>query len=274
MFDAALRSDAGTRLARADGELSIRFARRGQATVLGDLFQRGSLYARFPRGPETVAVTLNNGGGIAGGDRLATEIAWDQGTSATITTAAAERVYRARPADPPARVRTELRIEAGSAAEWLPQETILFDGARLDRVLSVRMHDRSAFLGLEALVFGRTARGERYSRGFLADRISITRGGRTVLHDAVRLEGDITAVLDRPAVANAAAVATMIRVAADAEQQLEMVRAALPACAAASAWDGMLVARFVAPDGAALRRAIVAVLEALRPGPPPRTWLC
>lgn len=276
MFDAASRSDPAPRLARADARLVLRFARRGHATVLADLRQEGSLYARFPRGAPTTAVTLNNGGGIAGGDRLSIIARWDSGTRATVTAAAAEKIYRARPADAPAAVRTALAIGAGAAAEWLPQETILFDGARLDRTLSVEMAGDARFLGLEALILGRTARAERFTHGSLADRILIARDGRPLLHDAIRLQGDVAGVLDRAATAHgAAAIGTIVLVAPGAEALLNPLRGVLPASgAAASAWDGMLVARFVQPDGAALRAAVVAALKMLRDDPLPRTWLC
>jgi urease accessory protein len=274
MFDAASRSEA-PRLARARGVLGLRFARRGGRTVLADLLQDGCLRARFPRGAGCMAVTLNTTGGIAGGDALETEAVWEPGTHAAIAAAAAERVYRARPADPPARVSTRLAVGASALAEWLPQETILFDQARLDRTLLVELADDADFLGLEALVFGRTARGEYFRRGSLADRFIIRRAGRPVLHDAIRLQDDSAAQLARAACAGgAAAIATLVKLAPDAETRLDALRAVLPDFAAASAWDGMLLARFVAPDGAALRRAVVAALAVLRDTPLPRTWLC
>jgi urease accessory protein len=275
MFDAASRSEAAPALARAQGQLGMRFVVRDGRTVLGTLLQDGCLRARFPRGAGCMAVTLNTAGGMAGGDVLDALVVWEAGASAAVAAAAAERVYRARAADPPARVSTRLVVGAGARAEWLPQETILFDGARLDRRLAVELAPDGDFLGLEALVFGRTARGERFALGSLADRFIVHRDGRPVLHDAIRLCGDVGAVLHRAATAGgAAAVASLVKVAPDAEVLLDALRAVLPDFAAASAWDGMLVARFVAPDGAALRRAIVAALAVLRKDPLPRTWLC
>jgi urease accessory protein len=271
VFDAASPSDG--RLARVAARLAVRFAQRDGVTRLADLHQAGSLYARFPRGARATAVTVNNAGGIAGGDVLDVSVAWDAGARATLTSAAAERVYRARPADAPARVRTALAVAEDADAEWLPQETILFDQARLDRALCVDLAPGARFLGVEALVFGRAARGERFATGSLRDRITITRGGVPVLHDALRLDGDIAAVLDRAAVAGGAgAIATLVLAAPD--PPLDALRAILPPWAAASLVDGLLVARFVAPDGMALRDAVVAALKMLRDDPLPRTWLC
>jgi len=274
MFDAASRSEA-PRLARARGRLALRFVRRGAATCLATMLQDGCLRARFPRGQGCMAVTLNTTGGIAGGDAMHTNVIWEMGARASVVAAAAERVYRARPDDPPARVEAQLVLGGGAVAEWLPQETILFDQARLDRTLRVEMAEDADFLGLEALIFGRTARGERLAHGSLADRFIIRRAGRPVLHDAIRLQGDLGALLGHAAIAGTSvAIATLVKLAPDAAARLDAVRAVLPGFAAASAWDGMLVARFAAPDGAALRRAVVGALSVLRAAPLPRTWLC
>ena len=96
-----------------------------------------------------------------------------------------------------------------------------------------------------------------------------------LLHDAIRLEGEVAATLQRSAIADGArAVATIVHVAPDAEAALDSVRAASPKCNA-SAWDGMLIVRMLAADSASLRAAVIAVLAVLREGRPlPRVWLC
>ena len=131
------------------------------------------------------------------------------------------------------------------------------------------------FVGVESLVFGRAAMGEVVERASLRDLIEVRRGGRLLLHDAIRLEGEMAATLQRSAIADGArAVATIVHVAADAEAALNSVRAASPKCNA-SAWDGMLIVRMLAADGASLRAAVIAVLAVLREGRPlPRVWLC
>jgi len=105
--------------------------------------------------------------------------------------------------------------------------------------------------------------------------IEIRRGGRLLLHDAIRLEGEIAQALGRAAIADGGiAVATVVHVAPGAESMLEGVRTTAPHCGA-SAWDGMLVARVVAADGAALRATVVDILHVLRRGRRlPRVWLC
>jgi urease accessory protein len=170
-------------------------------------------------------------------------------------------------------------VEEGAAAEWLPQETILFDRCALNRVLTVDLAEESWFLGVESLVFGRAAMGELVQRGEISDTIRVRRGGRLVLHDAIRLSGAVDATLARPAVARGAnAVATILHIAPNAPARLEEIRESLantPAECGASAWDGMLVARILAESSAALRTAVIAGLEILRDGRPlPRVWCC
>jgi urease accessory protein len=191
---------------------------------------------------------------------------------------AAERFYRAREVDLPSRVRTAVTVEAGADLDWLPQETILFDRFSLERRLEVDMAPDARFLGVETLVFGRLTMGESIRQGWLRDLIRIRRGEELLLHDAIRMDGDITALLDRPAVANGGrAVATLVYVAPEAEGAIERVRAAFGdyAEAGASAWKGMLLSRIVGPDSAAVRRVVISVLAALRVSRPlPRVWLC
>lgn len=258
--------------------------RLGPETVLDELRQAGCLKARFPRrvAPGWMdVVTLNTSGGIAGGDRLDLTVEARAGASATVAAQAAERFYRARPGDGPSRVRTRLVLAPGAALEWLPQEAILFDRCAVDRRLEVEVAADAHFLGVEILVFGRAAMGERVRTGRLRDLIRVHRGDDLLLHDAVRLDGDVDALLRRPAIGGGArALATMVYVAPDADRALEPVRQALSSAAplveaAASAWNGMLVARILGPDGAAVRRCVAAALFPLRaPRPLPRVWLC
>ena len=151
-------------------------------------------------------------------------------------------------------MRTSLIVGLMRRAEWLPQETILFDRCALDRRLSIDMASNSSFLGVEMLVFGptRAAMGERVVTARLRDLINIRRDDSLLLHDAIRLEGEVDQILERTAIANgASAVATLVFVAPDAEARLDAVRSVLPEhnCGV-SAWNGMLVARILAQDGA------------------------
>ncbi len=310
MYDAACLSDPNAHppaLQRAIGELAVSVRRRGDATVLDGLRQAGCLKARFPRALVSGwidVVTLNMSGGIAGGDRVDSAFEVRTGALASIAAQAAERLYRMLPGSEPSRVRTRIAVETGGAVEWLPQETILFDRCALDRRLDVDLAEDAWFLGVEALVFGRAAMGEVVDKAWLRDLIRVRRSGRLLLHDVVRLEGEVAATLRRRAVADGAcAVATVLHVAPDAETMLDAVRETLNVQASrsmedggarsaagegsartlthdasesgASAWNGMLVARILATSSAALRTTVVAVLRVLRGDRPlPRVWMC
>ncbi len=280
MYDAACLFEPD--LQRATGDLRVSVHRRDDVSALHSLRQAGCLKARFPhRGPDgwMQLVTVNTSGGIVGGDRLDSRFVLRNAAHSTIASQAAERIYRALSGSPPACIRTRIYLGAAASAEWLPQETILFDRCALDRRLDVEMAADSWFLGLEMLVFGRAAMGEAVEHGSIRDLIRLRRDGRVILHDAVRLHGNVAALLQRPAIAaSARAVATILHVAAQAEARLEAVRAVLagiPLEAAASAWDGMLVIRLLSPDSAILRNAVIAVLRPLRGQRTlPRTWGC
>jgi len=265
---------------RARGTLRLSFKRRDTATVLDGLRQEGCLKARFPhteQGSWTGAVTLNSSGGVAGGDVLDTTITAGPGTQATVASQAAERFYRALPGTAPAQVSTALHVTPGASLEWLPQESILFDRCAVKRRLIVDLAGDAWFLGVEQLVFGRAAMGETVREASFRDLIQVRRDGRLLLHDAIRFDGSVQSLLNRRATGGAArGVATLVHVTPDAETKLDPLRQALAGHdAGASVWDGMLVARVVAPDGACLRAAIVAGLAALRGGRPlPRVWLC
>lgn len=278
MYDAACLSDPAT-LQRATGELAVSIRLRDGIPVLDGLRQVGCLKGRFPRRlvPDWMdVVTLNSSGGVAGGDRLDSRFEVHGGARASIAAQAAERFYRAVPGSAPSHVRTRILVGAGAAAEWLPQETILFDRCVLDRRLEVELAEDAWFLGVESLVFGRLAMGEMVTHASLRDLIRIRRGGHLLLHDAVRLDGEVAAALQRKAIAaGAGALATLVHVAPGAEAMVGAVRGLLQEEAGASAWNGMLITRILAASSAALRAVVVAVLGVLRAGRPlPRVWQC
>jgi urease accessory protein len=245
--------------------------RDGQA-VLDRLHMSGSLKALFPRGPAPQAILINVAGGLTGGDRMEIAATAGQGSRLALTTQSAERVYRA--AGGSARVRTHLRVASGAALDWLPQETILFDGGALDRALRADLAPDARFLLVEPVVFGRAAMGETVVRADFRDRIEVRRGARPLWLDAIRLDGAVAARLARPAVAcGGGAMAALLYVAPDAAAHLGPVRALLPATGGASlVAPDVLVLRLVAADGFGLRAHLVPVLERLCRDGLPRSW--
>ena len=259
---------------RSLGGLDLRFDRRG---AVAQNHQSGCMRMRMPRGDDPTAVLINTGGGLAEGDRILQRLEWQEGAAVTVTTQACEKVYRAMHHG--AEIETELAIGAHASAEWLPQETILFDAARLARSTSVSLDRNARFLGLEAVVFGRAAMQEQVLTGLLLDRWRIIREGRLIYADVLRLDGPVSALMARAALGGGArAMAVIILAVAAAGALLDAVRQALGAArglAAASSWNDLLVVRLLAGDGATLRADIELALAALRPGRSlPRVWRC
>jgi urease accessory protein len=270
---------------RSFGRLRVAFERRGDATALAILRQESCLKARIPRaepGHPAEVVLLNTSGGVTGGDDLGLEISAGAATRLIVTTQAAERFYRATPTSPPATIRTALTVAERAHLDWLPQETILFDGCRADRTLSVDLAPTATFVGVESLLFGRQAMGEAVQRAWLTDRIRIRHGSRLILHDATRIMGDVAALMARAGTfGDARAMATVVFVSPEAEALVTVLRAALgsgtlpegPVEAGVSAWNGLVLARILALDGASLRRAVMTSLDILRgQAPLPRVW--
>jgi urease accessory protein len=267
-----VRLDAITAPQRARGRLDLAFKHDGKGTRLARFYQEGCLKARLPRGPGMEAVAINISGGIAGGDALDIAVTLAPGAELSFTTQAAERIYRAL--DAPARIHTRLTAGAGSSLHYLPQETILFDGFGLDRVMDIEVAAGAVFLGVESLVFGRLAMGEVVSGGFLRDRISLRRQDDLLWQDSTRLEGDIATKLDHPGVAaGGRALASIFAIGPGMASRLDALRAALAGAHAGASWTGeILLARILAPDAACLRRVVAKALAVLRPGPLPRVW--
>ena len=243
---------------------------------LADLAQSGSAKAMLPRMtaglPEIVF--LNTSGGLASGDRLSFAVTLRDGSRALATTQTAERAYRAEGGA----ARAEVRLQVGENGwlDWLPQETILFDGARLVRDTQVDLAPGAGCLLLEMIVLGRLAMGERPARLHLRDRRVVRRAGRVIHHDAMALDDATLPRLGGPALLDGArAVATLAMVAPHAPDLLARARSALGepgVTGAASAPPGRLVIRLLAQDDWPLRRQVNRLLAALRPDPLPRIW--
>jgi urease accessory protein len=259
---------------RAEGRIALAVAAQGGVTRRARVDEQGSLRVRFPGGgrPELEAILVNTAGGMAGGDRF--DIALTAGEDARLLfgTTAAEKIYRSL--GPATDVSVRLALAAGSRLRWLPQETILFDRARLSRRIDVEMEEGASLLLAEAVVFGRSAMGEVVEQGAIADRWRIRRGGRLVFAESLRLDGAIARKLAEPAAAaGGCAVATVLRVPGD-DRQVAAVRAKdFSGEVGLSCWNGVTVARLCARDGAVLRRDLAMVLAALDTGPLPKLWV-
>jgi len=246
-------------------------------TAIRDLYQSGSLKLLFPRGPgrSLQAVAVNTAGGVTGGDRFSVEARVGDGARLTLTTQAAERAYKAAKDSPPGIIGNRLEVGDGARLDWLPQETILFQGCHLDRRLTLDLHGSAEALVVEPLVFGRLAMGEVLTSARLRDRIEVRRDGRLVYLDSIALGPDMAAQLARGALgAGARAVATVVLASPRAEAWLGDLRGFLPASAGASlVRDDILCARILASDGFALRSTLIPLLSRLSGEDIPRPWM-
>lgn len=266
---ASVRAVGGTRLvcAGADDE---------GVTRIADLVEIGGYRLKFPatHGRHLEAVQINTGGGVVGGDKLSFAVTCRGGSDAVFATQAAERIYRSSGAD--AEIGVTLGVAAEARLDWLPQETLLYSGARLRRRFEVDVAAAGCLLMVECVTFGRIASGEVMGHGLLSDTWRVRRDGVLIFADAVRIDGDVQTLLGRTAVAaGGRAVGLLLYVGADACDRLDGVREALGTARTdwgASAWNGMLTARFLANDSTDLRSDVRRVTETITRRPVPRVW--
>jgi len=271
-----------------EGAAEIRFGRRDGVTRLAHLYQRDPLRVLFPgpaAGDPPVAVIVTTSGGLVAGDRLDIAVELAPGAAAHVTASAAEKVYRSTGRT--TTIKQTFSVGPHAALEFLPPETILFDGARLRRETVIDLAPGSAFLGGDIVVFGRRARGERFASGFLREVWELRRNGELVWGDALHLEEDVGPIIDDPACFDgAAAFATMIfsPPAGNVRSLLDCARVVQAACAAtglragATAVSGLVIVRWLAADAAVLRRSYAGLACHFRsaalglPGRLPQVW--
>jgi urease accessory protein len=236
-------------------------------------------------GDASLAVLVTTSGGLVAGDRLSIAIRLDAGAVAHVTAAAAEKIYRSTGTT--TEIAQDLSVDSAAWLEYLPPETILFDGARLRRHTVVALARGAGFLGGGILVFGRRARGESFTHGLLHEDWQVSRDGALVWGDALHLDGEIAALVADPACFDdAAACATLILMPRDGDPRriIEGARAVQQRSLSAglrggvTAVGGLLVARWLAVDPLALRRAFADLACHLReaamglPARLPRLW--
>jgi urease accessory protein len=273
------------RLERCHGvaELAFASAGEGRGAALRHLYQKTPCRVLFPRieaGDLPTAVLLTTSGGLTGGDSIALSVEALPGAAATVTTQAAEKIYRALAGD--VAITLSLRVGAGAWVEWLPQETILFEGARLARRSEAVVAPGGRLMAGEMLVFGRRARGERFARGRLHDAWRLRRGTELVWADALHFEGEVGRLIAHPAGGDgAAALALLLYVADDAASWLEPARDILAgsSCrAAATVVNGVLLARLIGREAQSVREGLAHLAASLRaaiaglPARLPRVW--
>lgn len=249
---------------RSEGEVLLTMGARG----LRRLREAHAAKLRIPPGSHE-AILINTGGGLAGGDRFAFTITAEENARLTVTSQAAERVYRSL--GPAADVEVTLEAHAGARLMWLPQETILFDGAALTRRITADLAADAQLLAVESVILGREASGEIVRNARLHDRWRIRRDGTLLFADDLAFDGSPPGSL--ATLGDARAFATVVLVSPRAEDVVDKARALIGANGSASAWSGKLVARLVARDGFELRKSLIPALTLLADGASlPKTW--
>jgi urease accessory protein len=263
-------------LQRAEGEGRIATKARGDLSVLDTLYQSGCGKIRVPKayGNWLEAVLINTSGGLTGGDRMAWSATAAAETHLVITTQACERIYRS--AGGAARVASALTIEGGARLDWLPQETIVFDGSALERTIDVDMAGDAIFLGLEAIILGREAHGEDAVSATISDRWRVRRDGELIHAEAARLDANDSLARDNSALlAGARAYGTLCYVSRDAERHVDRLKALVAdhASAGVSRIGDKIVLRATGRSGYHLRKIIMPAIAALAgAGAVPKLW--
>lgn len=266
--------------------IDLRYAHRDGRTVLAHREHSGPLVVQKPlyqEGPEVCqTILVHPPGGIAGGDGLEIRLDLDSRTHVLVTTPGATKWYRSagRPASQIARAR----LSGRATLEWLPQESILFNGADASLGMDVELASGAVFVGWEILCFGRAARGERFDHGRVQQLSRVQLDGRLVWHE----RGDIAGggrLLESPVGLAGCTVVGMLLVAG-ATVPLEVCDRARAAGQQRAPGDrvgmsvvgSVTVARYLGDSSERGRDALSAVWSALRPtvvGRPammPRIW--
>jgi len=272
-------------LQRADGCGRIVLSGSENGTRIEDVFERSPIRIMFPRTGHCrveEAVIINTGGGVAGGDRLECSVTALPGASIAVTSQAAEKVYRAL--YEPARVATRLKAQESAKLAWLPQETIVFNRARLHRMTEIELVSGAELLALEWLVLGRAAHGEVVVGGDIVDSWRVKRDRRLIWADSFRITDEIFPHLNRKALlADRKAIATLIYFGPSLEKRLDFLREIIPSLGcncAATLVSGLIVVRFAAEESSDLKLALRSFLEQFGPelgsGPfrVPKMWSC
>ena len=279
----AISSDLDLQRANGAGRAVLRGSEDGNRIV--DLFQSSPIRIMFPRGRASAieeVVFVNTSGGIAGGDRLEYGVTALADASIAVTSQAAEKVYRAL--NEPARISTKLKACEAAKLAWLPQETILFNRARLSRETEIELVSGAELLVLEWLVLGRAAHGEEVIGGHINDSWRVRRDGRLIWADSFRAQDETFPHLRRKALlSNCNAIGTLIHFGPDLDRRLEFVRdiaSSLDCHCAATSVGGLIVVRVAAEMAFDLKLALCSFLQQFSdefgPGPfaVPKMWSC
>jgi urease accessory protein len=264
--------------------LQIEYALREGRTTLVRKRHSGPLQVQkplYPEGPGIChSILLHPPGGIAGGDRLDIQAGLAAGCHTLITTPGATKWYRS--GNRPARQTLLMDVADGALLEWLPQETILFDGAHAEMQTRINLHGSAAFLGWEITCLGRTASGERFSEGLWRQSTEIRRDGTLLWGEYGLLDGSDPLLESPIGLAGHPVTATFLAAGGSVNEELR------DACRTVeifggdrcgiTLFPGLLVVRYLGDSTERARHYFTEVWRQLRPvfggvaACPPRIW--
>lgn len=252
--------------------LDLGFEQRGKGTIIARRVHRGPLRvqkALHPEGPELChAIVLHPPAGIAGGDHLDINVEIGNGAQALFTTPGAGKWYRSDGAM--AEQTVTLKVGAGGTAEWLPQESIVFDGARAVMHTTVELAAGARYLGVETLCLGRRASGETFARGSLRLATDIRLDGKPLWRERGRIEGGSALLASPIGLAGFSVCSTVLAAGLDTPPEaLAACRAATPIESGAqygvTAMPKLFVGRYLGHSSEAARAWFVELWRVLRP---------
>lgn len=249
--------------------LALKFAARDARSTLVSRCHYGPLRVQrpfYPEGEEVChAYILHPPGGVVGGDELVIDVTVAAGAHALLTTPAAGKFYRSDAAT--AQQAQTLRVAENAALEWLPQENILFDGARATLRTHVELSNRARFIGWEIVCLGRRGAGEGFERGALRQQLEIRRDGAPLFIECGCYD-QTTAVLAAPwGLAGQAVSGSLLCVCEDAGL-IELVRAAASphgGSFSVTQLDGVMVCRYLGDHADEARQCFEHAWGILRP---------
>ena len=239
--------------------LGLRFEARAARTLLAERRQEGPLVVQKPLYPEGEAVchaiVVHPPGGIAGGDQLSLDVAAENGAHALLTTPGAGKWYRSAGAQS----AQALSFQVKGTLEWLPRETIVFDGALASLGCSVELQGDARYIGWEVLCLGRSGSGERFSKGSVALDTRISRAGRPLWVERGRIDGG-GRLMSSPAGLGGHSVCGTMVATIDAFDRKDA-----PAPLAVTLLPGLLIARYLGDSSEEALQAFVQLWKAIRP---------
>jgi urease accessory protein len=257
--------------------LSLQFEKDSSRTFLARRRSDGPLVVQkplYPEGPELChAIVVHPPGGIAGGDELSLHVKSEKDSSALLTTPGAAKWYRT--AGPWAKQKLVFAVDGD--LEWLPRETIVFDGALAQLECEIRLGAAARYIGWEIVCLGRTGSGERFDKGEIRTETSVARNGRRLFFERGRIEGGGSLMRSPAGLGGRTVFGTLVAAAEIETNLLSECRKRVPLCAV-TLLPGLLVARYLGDSSEEAMRLFTQLWSVLRPavcGRPaiePRIW--